>query len=115
MRLATSVDQGGNSARAWGKARLVAVADVTDGAIADWHVHAVGWDELYGTGAHGSHHARIAAFLREHDIDMVVAPHVGDGMLRMLTTMGISLGSATPGDAQTSVLQAAENAENASS
>ncbi len=76
--------------------------------------------------AHGAKHvwlplptsptvARIAAFLREHEIDMVVAPHVGDGMLRMLSTMGISLGSATPGDAQASVLQAAENAENASS
>ena len=104
MIVATPVDSQGNSAGSWGHAPLVAVAEVdTDGAIAAWTVHEVGWDSLHDAGTHGSHHARVAGFLKAHDVQAVVVDHVGPGMVRMLDTMGIAILGATPGDARASV------------
>ena len=104
MIVATPVDAQGNSAGSWGRAPLVAVAEVdADGAIAAWAVHEVGWDALHDSGTHGSHHARVASFLRDHGVQAVVVDHVGPGMVRMLDTLGIAILGATPGDAHASV------------
>jgi len=110
MKIATPVDAAEKSAPAWGRAHWVAVADVTDGAIASWQVHEVSWDDLHDTGTHGSHHARVVSFLKEHQIQAIVVDHVGEGMQRMLSTMGIPLLPASPGDAQASVLAAVRGA-----
>jgi predicted Fe-Mo cluster-binding NifX family protein len=106
MKIATPVDAAGQSAHAWGRAHWIAVADVADGAIADWQVHEVAWDELHDSGTHGSHHARVVTFLKDQGVQAVVVDHVGEGMQRMLATMSIPLLPATPGDAQQSVLAA---------
>ena len=109
MRIATPVDADGNTAGAWGRAHWVAVAEVHEGAITDWEVHQVEWDRLHDTGTEGSHHARVASFLRLNDIQAVVLDHCGPGMTRMLLTMGIPQLPASPGDARQSVLTAVSN------
>lgn len=88
----------------WGRADRVAVARVDHGAIDGWEEFAVGWGELHDQGSEGSHHARIAKFLKEHGIEAVVAHHVGEGMQRMLNTMGIQLYVGAAGDARDAVL-----------
>lgn len=110
MIVATPVGSAGESAAAWGRAHWIAVADVREGAIASWQVHEVAWDESHDEGTHGSHHARIVGFVKEHGIAAVVVDHMGPGMVRVMNSMGIPLLPATPGDAQASVLAAVANA-----
>ncbi len=110
MRIATPVDGQGNTAAAWGRAHWVAVAEVHEGAITDWEVHQVEWDLLHDSGTEGSHHARVAGFLRHNGIQAVVLDHCGPGMMRMLANMGIPQLPASPGDAKQSVLAAVSNA-----
>ncbi len=110
MIAATPVTDQGESAPSWGRASSVAVADVRDGEIHAWDVHPVGWDASHDEGTPGSHHARVAGFLKQHAVQAVVVDHVGPGMVRMLDTMGIAILAATPGDAQASVRSALKGA-----
>lgn len=102
------VDQDETVDPRWGRARRVAVADVVDGAILTWQVYDVGWDEAHDQGAEGAHHARVARFLREHAVDTVVAANAGEGMRRMLASMGVSVLLGAEGDARAAV-QAVES------
>ncbi|HSN11854.1 MAG TPA: NifB/NifX family molybdenum-iron cluster-binding protein [Propionibacteriaceae bacterium] len=111
MYVATPVDAHGQSAHAWGRAHWIAVADVSDVGIASWEVHEVGWDELHDSSTHGSHHARVVSFLKDQHVQAIVVDHVGEGMQRMLTTMGIPMLPASPGDAKASVLTAVRGAQ----
>jgi len=88
----------------WGRADWVAVAEVIEGKIANWQEIEVSWSRLHDEGTEGSHHARVAKFLREHHIDAIVAHHIGDGMVRMLGTMGIPVYLDAAGDARAAVL-----------
>jgi predicted Fe-Mo cluster-binding NifX family protein len=106
MNIATPVTATGQSAAAWGKAHWIGVATVQDGAVAAWQVHEVAWDVSHDEGTHGSHHARIVRFLKEHDIAVVVVDHMGPGMVQVMQTMQIPVLPATPGDAQASILAA---------
>lgn len=106
MIVATPVDAAGRSAGAWGRAHWVAVGRVADGVLSDWQVHEVDWDGQHDAGTHGSHHARIVRFLKDHAVDAVVVDHMGPGMARVLRTMGIPLLRSSPGDAQASVVAA---------
>jgi predicted Fe-Mo cluster-binding NifX family protein len=90
----------------WGRAQRVAVARVLDGAIDDWQVYDVSWDRLHDDGTPAQHHARVARFLKEHDIEGVVAHHVGEGMMRMVGTMKLSLFLDATGDARLAVVNA---------
>lgn len=94
-----------------GRASDVALATVTDGQLRSWNEVHVGWDHLHDEGTEGSHHARIATFLKEHDVAAVVAQHAGPGMQRMLGTMGIRLLLGASGDARQAVLDAAASPE----
>jgi predicted Fe-Mo cluster-binding NifX family protein len=106
MNIATPVTASGESAAAWGKAHWIGVATVEDGAVTAWQVHEVAWDVSHDEGTHGSHHARIVRFLKEHDIAAVVVDHMGPGMVQVMQTMKIPVLPASPGDAQASVLAA---------
>lgn len=110
MIIATPVTEDGRSAAAWGRAHWVGVADVEDDAVRSWQVHEVGWDVSHDEGTHGSHHARIVRFLKEEGVQAVVVDHMGEGMQRVMNTMGIPLLPASPGDAQASVLAAVASA-----
>lgn len=87
----------------WGRADQVAVAEVVDGEIANWQQVEVSWSRLHDEGTPGSHHARIVKFLREHQVEAVVANHIGDGMRRMLDTMGLPVHLGATGDARAAV------------
>lgn len=107
MNIAVSIDPIGNVAHSWGKARTVAVAHVVDGRIERWEESEVGWDTSHNLGAHGSHHATVARFLREHEVTVVLVNKVGEGMARMLNTMGLRVDSEVTGDARVAVERAA--------
>jgi len=87
----------------WGRADRVAVAEVGAGEIVSWREFEVSWSRLHDEGAPGSHHARVVRFLREHHIEAVVAHHIGEGMVRMLDTMGLPVHLGAVGDARTAV------------
>ncbi len=87
----------------WGRAPRVAVAQVQDGRITAWDEHAVAWDALHDVGTEGGHHARVARFLKEQGVEVVVAGHMGPPMRQMLSTMRILARLGAHGDARTAV------------
>lgn len=107
MIIAAAIEPDGTIGPAWGKADTVAVARATDGRIEDWQEHRVGWDRSHDQGTHGSHHARVVTFLREHGVELVMARHVGEGMRRMLASMGVELVEGASGDARAAMVEAA--------
>jgi predicted Fe-Mo cluster-binding NifX family protein len=90
----------------WGRADWVAVADVDGDQIASWQEVEVSWSRLHDEGTPGSHHARVVTFLREHQIEAVVANHMGDGMVRTLDGMSLPVHLGAAGDARAAVLAA---------
>jgi predicted Fe-Mo cluster-binding NifX family protein len=87
----------------WGRAARVAVATVEGGRITAWDEHAVAWDVLHDVGTEGGHHARVATFLKDHGVEVVVAGHMGPPMAQMLATMRILARTGAQGDARTAV------------
>jgi predicted Fe-Mo cluster-binding NifX family protein len=90
----------------WGRADWIAIANVIDGEIENWQEVEVSWSVMHDEGTPAQHHARVARFLRENHVDAVIAHHVGEGMVRMLTTMGLPLYLEATGDARVAVLAA---------
>ena len=84
----------------WGRADRVAVATVSQDGIDDWKEFDVGWGSLHDAGTEGSHHARVARFLREHGVEAVVAHHMGAGMTHMLEKMGLTVQLGETGSAR---------------
>jgi predicted Fe-Mo cluster-binding NifX family protein len=84
----------------WGRAERVAVATVNENGIEDWQEFDVGWDSLHDAGTEGSHHARIARFLREHEVEAVASQHMGPGMEHMLGKMGLTVRLGETGGAK---------------
>jgi predicted Fe-Mo cluster-binding NifX family protein len=107
MIVCTTLDPDGSVGGGPGRAPLVAVADVAGGQIASWQEVTVGWDRLHDEGSEGAHHARIARFLREQQVEVFVAQHAGAGMQRMLATMGVRAVLGAHGDAREAVVRAA--------
>ena len=95
----------------WGRAERVALATVEDGAIREWRELSVGWDSLHDAGSEAAHHARVARFLRENSVDVVVAHHMGAGMSRMLNAMRVTVQLGEGGDARLAVLSASPSAK----
>ena len=94
----------------WGRAPTVAVADVKGGAIASWREFEVRWDEQHDLGTEGGHHARVARFLREHRVEVVIANHMGPPMAQTLERVGILVRLEARGDARRAVLALAVGA-----
>ena len=88
----------------WGRAARVAVATLELGAITAWQEIDVAWDALHDVGTEGGHHARIAKFLQEHGVQVVVAGHMGPPMQQMLMKMRIVARLGVEGDARDAVL-----------
>ncbi|MBI3429738.1 MAG: dinitrogenase iron-molybdenum cofactor [Actinobacteria bacterium] len=87
----------------WGRADWVALAEIDAGKIVNWHEVEVSWSTLHDEGTHGSHHARVVKFLRDNNVNAVVANHMGDGMTRMLKTMDIPVYLGANGNARTAI------------
>jgi predicted Fe-Mo cluster-binding NifX family protein len=90
----------------WGRASRVAIAEVTGHQIAQWHEYEVGWDTLHDAGSEGTHHARVARFLQDQNVEAVVANHMGPPMAHMLDQMGLRVYFGAHGDARKAVLAA---------
>jgi len=88
----------------WGRAARVAVVEVQNGELLRWEELEVAWDQLHDAGTEGGHHARVARFLQDHRIDIVVANHMGEPMVQMLDRMGIEVRLGVSGDAGRAVL-----------
>jgi len=84
----------------WGRADRVAIAEVTNKGIGGWQEFDVDWGNLHDSGTEGSHHARVARFLRDHHVEAVVAGHMGVDMMHMLEKMGITAHLGGMGDAR---------------
>jgi predicted Fe-Mo cluster-binding NifX family protein len=96
----------GSVAPGWGRADLVAVARVSANVIDAWQEFDVGWGRLHDSGPEGGHHARIAGFLRQHEVEAVVAEHMGPPMEHMLGKMRIKVHLGASGRAREAVLGA---------
>ncbi len=106
MTICVPVTPDGQVDGSWGRAARVAVVHVDSGVITGWEQHDVRWDELHDTGPEGGHHARIARFLMEHGVTLVLAGHMGPPMVQMLGKMGIEMRLGLSGDARLAVVGA---------
>ena len=97
----------------WGRADRVAVATVSQNGVEAWTELDVGWGTLHDSGTEGSHHARIAQFLREHDVEAVAAHHMGPPMAHMLEKMGLSVRLGETGSAREAAARAFASAPEA--
>ena len=100
MRVCVPITDDGQVDPRWGRADRVALADVADGEICDWQEFTVRWGTLHDQGTEGAHHARVARFLRDNQVDAVAVCHVGPGMHRMLDSMAIRVVTGPGGDAR---------------
>jgi predicted Fe-Mo cluster-binding NifX family protein len=114
MIVCVPVTPEGRLDHSWGRAHRVAIATVGEGGIEGWQEHEVAWDELHDTGSEGSHHARVARFLREHEVDAVVARRMGPAMHNMLGKMGLTVRTGASGDARAAALAVATGPASAS-
>jgi predicted Fe-Mo cluster-binding NifX family protein len=97
------VGQDGSVDPRWGRAERVAVAAVSGDRIDSWQEFEVGWGRLHDEGPEGIHHARIARFLQDHGVQVVVAGHMGPGMTQMLAKMPIAVRLGAVGRARDAV------------
>jgi predicted Fe-Mo cluster-binding NifX family protein len=104
MIVCVPVTADGQVGDGWGRAARVAVADLHDGHIATWTEHDVRWDALHDVGTDGGHHARVAAFLADHAVEVVVAGNMGPPMQQLLMRMRIVARTGVSGDARDAVL-----------
>jgi predicted Fe-Mo cluster-binding NifX family protein len=100
MRVCVPITADGQVDPRWGRADRVAVADVTGEEIRGWQEFAVGWGTLHDQGTEGAHHARVARFLRDNQVQAIAVHHVGPGMQRMLDSMLIRVVTGLAGDAR---------------
>ena len=106
MKVCVAVTADGQVDPRWGRAGRVAIADVTGGQVRGWQEFAVAWGILHDQGTEGAHHARIARFLRDNQVQAIAAHHVGPGMERMLGSMDIRVVTGVSGDARKAALTA---------
>jgi len=100
LRVCVPITTEGQVDPRWGRADRVAVANVVDGQIAGWQEFTVAWGTLHDEGTEGAHHARVARFLRDNQIQAIAVHHVGPGMQRMLGSMAIRVVDDLGGDAR---------------
>lgn len=108
MILCIPVTSDGLAGGSWGRARTIALATASDGKILDWKEFDVGWDTLHDEGTPGSHHSRVARFLVDHHVEVIVADHMGPGMTQMVDKLRIRTSFGARGDARASILTALE-------
>lgn len=109
MVVCVAVTDDGMVAHRWARTERVALADVTPAGIESWREIDVDWGRLRETGTEGSHHARVARFLRENNVEAVAARHIGSDMAHMLSKLGIAVHLGASGNARQAALHAAEN------
>ena len=107
MRVCVPVTSDGQVGHSWGRAARVAVADVMDGSLVAWNEIDVSWDRLHDETTEGGHHARVARFLRDHQVEAVAAGHMGEPMVHTLERLRIAVHLGVAGDARQAAIVAA--------
>ena len=100
MRVCVPVTTDGRIDPSWGRADRVAITEVTGEGIGTWQEYEVGWNAAHDAGTEGSHHARVARFLKENHVDVVLANHMGPPMVHMLGRMGVKVWLGAIGNAR---------------
>lgn len=106
VTVAVALAPGGMAGQGWGRAPRVAIARVEGERIQNWDEYDVGWDALHDEGSEGGHHARIARFLGDHGVELVLAGHMGPPMVQMLGRMGVRVRLGDAGDPRAAVIAA---------
>ena len=91
-----------------GQAPRVAVCRIDAGQVESWAEHPVEWDTTYGVDVLGVHHPRVIRFLRDNDVEVVVADQVCDSMQSVLDSLDIRLYTGLTGDAHAAVASVVE-------
>jgi len=107
VRLCAPLTDEGTINQRWCKTQRVAVADVRCGEITDWREFDVGWERLHDEGEHADHHARMADFLRDHGVNIIVVDHIGTCLRATLTRMDIAVHPGASGQADRAMVSAA--------
>ncbi len=110
MIICAPVTPGGEIGHSWGRAHTVALLTVEAGEVVASERMDVSWDSLHDEGTEGSHHARVARFLKEHRVNTVLASHMGAPMANMIHKLGIQLHLQAGGNARESALAVAAEA-----
>ncbi|MGO1383647.1 MAG: NifB/NifX family molybdenum-iron cluster-binding protein [Arachnia sp.] len=105
MIICTPIAPSGEIGHSWGRAHAVALWSVEEGDVAASETIDVGWDALHDEGKEGSHHARVARFLKDHRVEVVVASHMGAPMSNMIDKLGIRLVLGAAGNAREAAQQ----------
>jgi predicted Fe-Mo cluster-binding NifX family protein len=108
MVVCVPVAQDGQVGHSWGRADRVAIAAIDGREIVRWQEIDVRWDVLHDEGTEGAHHARVARFLIDHEVEQVVAGHMGGGMREMLFKLGLTVRVGASGDARSAILDGIE-------
>lgn len=98
-------NQGGVDPR-WGRAERLALAEVKNSSVISWEEFDVNWGVDHEIASEARHHAHVARFIHDHKVEVVVADHMGPGMLTMLERMGVRVVLGVGGDAHTAVVLA---------
>ncbi len=104
MRVCVPITGDGSVDPRWGRAELLALAEVDDGELKSWEEFEVHWGESHEASTEARHHAEVARFLRDHSVEAVVADHMGPGMLAMLDRMKIRVRLGASGIARNAVV-----------
>jgi predicted Fe-Mo cluster-binding NifX family protein len=86
-----------------GQAPKVAICRVDQGTISDWTEFPVEWDTTYGVDVLGVHHPRVVRFMRDHQVDTVVAASVCESMQQVLSSIDVTVRTGFDGDARAAV------------
>jgi predicted Fe-Mo cluster-binding NifX family protein len=104
MRVCVPVADDGSVGHGWGRAERVAVAEVSVDGVTEWQEFDVAWDASHEQEGDGAHHARMVRFLKDHEVEAVVARRMGDDMRRTLGRMGLRIYTGASGSARSAVL-----------
>lgn len=85
-----------------GRAPRVGLGTRDGRRLLSWQVIDVDWDRAHDQENEGSHHARVARFLREHHVQELYALRAGDDMRRMIGQLGIEFRTSS-GDARQAI------------
>lgn len=97
------VTENGEVDGGFGKAYRVAVGVFDGSEITEWNEEVVDWRTAHDEGTHGSHHARIVKYLREHEVTHVLTGHMGESMQNTISKLQLELKLNLSGDARTAV------------